>query len=73
MERKLTSEEEFELKKIKEESVYYNEPAYEFEIGDHIRYGYDSTAIVSYISQDKKFMEWCMKKVIVLISSVGKN
>ena len=54
MERKLTSEEEFELKKINEESVYYNEPAYEFEIGDHIRYGYDSTAIVSYISQDKK-------------------
>lgn len=53
--RKLTQREEFELEQIKKESVYYNEPTYEFKIGDYVRYGYiPQPIIVNYISDDKK-------------------
>ena len=53
--RKLTQREEFELERIKKESVYYNNPTYEFKIGDYVKYGYISQPItVNYISDDKK-------------------
>ncbi len=53
--RKLTQREEFELERIKKESVYYNDPAYEFKIGDYVKYGYNPRPVtVNYISDDKK-------------------
>jgi len=53
--RKLTQREEFELEQIKKESVYYNNPTYEFKIGDYVKYGYVPQPVtVNYISDDKK-------------------
>ena len=39
---------------IEEERIHFNEPTYEFEIGDRVIYGALKESIVDYISDDKK-------------------
>ena len=58
--KELTIEEKLEIEKqrgldnIEEERIHFNEPTYEFEIGDRVIYGALKESIVDYISDDKK-------------------
>lgn len=58
--KELTIEEKLEIEKqrgldnIEEEKIHFNEPTYEFEIGDRVIYGALKESIVDYISDDKK-------------------
>lgn len=58
--KELTIEEKLEIEKqrgldnIEEEKIHFNEPTYEFKIGDRVVYGVLKESIVDYISDDKK-------------------
>ena len=58
--KELTIEEKLEIEKqrgldnIEEEKIHFNEPTYEFKIGDRGVYGALKESIVDYISDDKK-------------------